>query len=465
MAKIGDHAVVLGASMAGLLAARTLADFFEQVTIVERDELPDRAENRRGVPQGRHLHGLLARGAQALEEMFPGVLDELVRDGARFLDGEDLSTLHYMLNGHLFTRTGAAPSFTAYASSRPFLEYHIRRRVSATPNVTLLENHDVANLASTPDHDRIIGVATADRRSRQVSILPADLVVDATGRGSRMPAWLDALGYKRPVEDHVVVHLTYSSQWLRMPAEALHEVIVLVGVRPGRPTGMGLLGCEDNTWLLTLMGMAGQEPPGTRAEMLDWAEELAPSHLVDALRAAEPIGDVTRHRVPCSQWRRYDKMRRFPAGLLVMGDAICSFNPIYAQGMTVAALEALALRDCLSDGTTELSRRFFRASVKPIRQAWQLAAGGDLALPEIDGAQSLTTRLFNLYVDRIMTAAEYDTVAVDRFSRVTALLDPATRLLRPAMLWRAAAANYRRPTDIPAAQTGPVAVNEFAVTK
>jgi 2-polyprenyl-6-methoxyphenol hydroxylase-like FAD-dependent oxidoreductase len=412
MAKIGDHAVVLGASMAGLLAARTLADFFEQVTIVERDELPDGAENRRGVPQGRHLHGLLARGAQALEEMFPGVLDELVRDGARFLDGEDLSTLHYMLNGHLFTRTGAAPSFTAYASSRPFLEYHIRRRVSATPNVTLLENHDVANLASTPDHDRIIGVATADRRSRQVSILPADLVVDATGRGSRMPAWLDALGYKRPVEDHVVVHLTYSSQWLRMPAEALHEVIVLVGVLPGRPTGMGLLGCEDNTWLLTLMGMAGQEPPGTRAEMLNWAEELAPSHLVDALRAAEPIGDVTRHRVPCSQWRRYDKMRRFPAGLLVMGDAICSFNPIYAQGMTVAALEALALRDCLSDGTTELSRRFFRAAAEPIRQAWRLAAGGDLALPEIDGAQSLPKRMFNAYVDRIMTAAEYDTVAV-----------------------------------------------------
>jgi 2-polyprenyl-6-methoxyphenol hydroxylase-like FAD-dependent oxidoreductase len=464
MAKIGDHAVVLGASMAGLLAARTLADFFEQVTIVERDELPDGAENRRGVPQGRHLHGLLARGAQALEEMFPGVLDELVRDGARFLDGEDLSTLHYMLNGHLFTRTGAAPSFTAYASSRPFLEYHIRRRVSATPNVTLLENHDVANLASTPDHDRIIGVATADRRSRQVSILPADLVVDATGRGSRMPAWLDALGYKRPVEDHVVVHLTYSSQWLRMPAEALHEVIVLVGVRPGRPTGMGLLGCEDNTWLLTLMGMAGQEPPGTRAEMLNWAAELAPSHLVDALRAAEPIGDVTRHRVPCSQWRRYDKMRRFPAGLLVMGDAICSFNPIYAQGMTVAALEALALRDCLSDGTTELSRRFFRAAAEPIRQAWQLAAGGDLALPEIDGAQSLPKRMFNAYVDRIMTAAEYDTVAVDQFSRVTALLDPATRLLRPAMLWRAAAANYRRPPDIPAAQTGPVAVDEFAVT-
>src|SRR5246500_4017561 len=166
-------------------------------------------------------------------------------------------------------------------------------------------------------------------------------------------------------------------------------------------------------------------------------------------RPRGPVGEGTRHRFPCSQWRRYDKMRRFPAGLLVTGDAICSFNPIYGQGMTVAALEALALRDCLSLGTDELSRRFFHAAAKPIRQAWQLAAGGDLALPEIDGAQSLTTRLFNRYVDRIMTAAEYDTAADDQFNRVTALLDPATRLLRPGMMWRAAAANYRRPRHIP----------------
>jgi len=449
MAKIGDHAVVLGASMAGLLAARALAEYFENVTVVERDVLPGDASNRRGVPQGRHLHGLLARGSQALEEMFPGVLDELIRDGARFVDGHDLSTLHHILNGHLIAQEGAAPSFTTYASSRPFLEFHVRRRVQETPNVTMLENHDVANLASTPDHDRITGVATVDRGSREVSVLPADLVVDATGRGSRMPAWLCALGYRRPPEDHVVVQLTYSSQWLRMPAETLHEMFVLVGALPGRPTGMGLIGCEDNTWLWTLMGMAGQEPPCTRTEMLDWAAEFAPPHVLDAVQAADPIGEVTRHRVPCSQWRRYDKMRRFPAGLLVTGDAICSSNPIYAQGMTVAALEALALRDCLSLGTDDLSRRFFRAAAKPIRQAWQLAAGGDLALPEVEGAQSVTTRLFNRYVDRIMTAAEYDTAAVDQFSRVTALLDPATRLLRPGMMWRAAAANYRRPRDIP----------------
>jgi 2-polyprenyl-6-methoxyphenol hydroxylase-like FAD-dependent oxidoreductase len=443
MAKIGDRAVVLGASMAGLLTARALSDFFETVTVVERDVLPDNPVNRRGVPQGRHAHGLLSRGAQALEELFPGLLDELVLAGAPYFDGQDLSKLHYNLGGHRVVSTGSAEDFSAYVTSRPFLEYHVRRRVRAVANVMLLDDHDVVELTSTPDRGRITGVRTVNRHSREESTLAADLVVDATGRGARTPAWLESLGYGRPVEDHVVVHLTYTSQALRMRPGALHEMGFIIGVVPGRPTGMFLVGCENDTWLFTAMGMAGREPPCERTAMYEFAEDFTPAHVLPALRAAEPLGEVARHRVPSSQWRRYDKMRRFPDGLLVSGDAICSFNPIYGQGMTVAALEALALRDCLSRGTNDLPRRFFQAAAGPIRQAWQLAAGGDLALPEIGGAQPLATRLFNGYVDRVLTAAEFDAAAFNQFARVTSLVDPATRLLRPAMMWRAATANYR----------------------
>jgi 2-polyprenyl-6-methoxyphenol hydroxylase-like FAD-dependent oxidoreductase len=190
--------------------------------------------------------------------------------------------------------------------------------------------------------------------------------------------------------------------------------------------------------------MAGQEPPWQLSEMSAFAGGFTPPHILAALRDAEPIGQAARHRFPSSQWRRYDKMQRFPDGLLVIGDAICSFNPIYGQGMTVAALEALALRGCLSTGTSDLAWRFFRATAGPIRRAWQLAAGGDLALPEIDGERPLATRLFNGYVDRVLTAAEFDTAALNQFVRVTGLVDPPTRLLRPAMLWRAASANHRR---------------------
>ena len=157
-AKIGSHAVVLGASMAGLLAARSLSEFFDTVTVVERDPLPDAFPlARRGVPQGRHLHGLLARGAQVLEELFPGILDELVLDGAQYFDGRDLSRLHYEVGGHLVVRTGSATSFTAYLATRPFLEEHVRGRVRDIPNVTLLDEHDIVELTTTADHRRVTG--------------------------------------------------------------------------------------------------------------------------------------------------------------------------------------------------------------------------------------------------------------------------------------------------------------------
>ena len=444
MAKIGDDAVVLGASMAGLLAARTLSDFFETVTVVERDVLPDDAANRRGVPQGRHLHALLARGSQVLEELFPGLLDDLVTDGVPYFDGRDLSQLYYSLGGHQAVRTGSAESFTAYASSRPFLECFVRRRVQAIANVTLLDDHDVEGLTFTPDHRQITSARITPRHSGIQSRLAASLIVDATGRGARTPALLENLGYGRPIEDHVSVHLTYTSQLLRIRPGALHEQVFLIGAIPGRPTGMGLLGCEHDSWLFTVFGMAGREAPRDRAGMCAFVEEFAPPQALAAIADATPISEVVQHRVPASVWRRYDLMRRIPDGLLVVGDAICSFNPIYGQGMTVAALEALALRDCLSCGTDDLPRRFFRAAARPIRQAWQLATAGDLALPEIDGRAPLITRLFNGYVDRVLTAAEFDPAVLNQFVRVTSLVDPATRLLRPSMVWRAALAKHRR---------------------
>ncbi|HZU48511.1 MAG TPA: 2-polyprenyl-6-methoxyphenol hydroxylase-like oxidoreductase [Mycobacterium sp.] len=430
--------------MAGLLAARALSDFFETVTVVERDILPDEPVNRRGVPQGRHLHALLARGAQVLEELLPGILDELVTAGAPYFDGQDLSKLHFNLGGHRAINTGSAEDFTVYLTSRPFLEYHVRRRVRAIDNITFLEDQDVVALTSTPSHARVTGARAIDRRSGRGVTVSADLVVDATGRAARTPLWLEKLGYGRPIEDQVMVHLAYASQLLRMRPAALHEMGVVVGVVPGRPTGMGFLRCEHDRGMLTMFGMAGRVPPCQLSAMCDFAEEFAPPHVLAALRDAEPIGDVARHRVPSSRWRRYDKMRRFPSGLLVTGDAICSFNPVYGQGMTVAALEALALRGCLSVGPIDLASQFFRATTRAIRQAWQLAAGGDLALPEVEGARPLATRLFNGYVDRVLAAAEFDAAAFNQFTKVTALVDPPSRLLRPAMLWRAASANYRR---------------------
>jgi 2-polyprenyl-6-methoxyphenol hydroxylase-like FAD-dependent oxidoreductase len=447
MAKLGEHAVVLGASVAGLAAARALTEFFEAVTVVERDVLSDAADHRRGVPQGLQIHALLLSGALALEELFPGILDELVEAGAPSMDYRDLSRLHFNMGGHLAVQSGSAEglrALRAYTPSRPFLESHIRRRVRAIPNIAFLDNHDVVDVTSNTSRDRVTGARTVSRHSHSESELSADLVVDATGRGSRTPAMLESLGYARPAEDDVVIHLMYASQLLRMPPEALHESGCLVAPVPGRPTGMAILRYEHDTVMFAVFGMAGMDPPVGCSAMCAFAEQLAPAHLLAAIRAAEPLGETAQHRFPSSRWRRYDKARLLPGGLLVVGDAVCSFNPIYGQGMTVAALEALALRNCLSRGTTDLPRRFFRATAKPIGQAWQLAAGGDLSLPEIEGTAPLSTRMLNGYMDRLLTAAEYDTAALEQFLKVAWLVDPPIRLLRPSMMWRAALASQRR---------------------
>ncbi|HYJ55202.1 MAG TPA: FAD-dependent monooxygenase [Mycobacterium sp.] len=446
MAKLGEHAVVLGASMSGLLATRVLADFYETVTVVERDVLPDDPANRRGVPQGRHTHALLSRGAQILEELFPGLLDELVAAGAPVWGDGDLAKMYLCFNGHRLVRSGKLAdheAFVTYFSSRPFLECQVRRRLRAIANVMVLGGHDVAELTSTADRTRVTGVRVENRDGGAERQLTTDVLVDAMGRGAHTPAFLETLGYDRPVEDTIVMHMTYVSQLLRIPAGALHETGVIVGPAPGRPTGMFLSGYEDDTWMFTVFGMVGHEPPGDRAGMIAFADHYAPAHILAAVRAAEPLGDVARYRMPSSQWRRYDKMRRFPDGLLVCGDAMCSFNPIYGQGMTLSALDAVALRDCLRRGDHNLPQRYFRTAAKYIRVPWQMGAGADLAFPEVKGQRRLSMRLMNRYADWALTACESDTVTIERFFKVNNLIDPPIRLLHPSFVFRAATANLR----------------------
>lgn len=277
--------------------------------------------------------------------------------------------------------------------------------------------------------------------------LEADLVVDATGRGARTPAFLEAMGYARPAEDHVDVRLMYSSHLLQLPPEIPNEIVVLVGPVPGRPTGTFIFRNENNTAMFTVLGMAGNEPPSEFAEMVSFIEEFTPAHVVAHIREAVPLTDGACHRMPTSRWRRYDRMRRFPHGLLVMGDAICSFNPIYGQGMTVAALEALALQRCLRQDRGDLTRRYFHTTSKIISSAWQLATGADLTLPEVHGPRPLPVRITNKYVQQVQAAAEHDIGVAERLSNVAGLIDPPSRLMHPAVIARVAKVNLARRAD------------------
>ncbi len=443
MPDLRDSAVVLGASLGGLLAARVLADSHRMVTVVERDVLPLEPVNRRGVPQGRHPHALLGRGTMILDELFPGLFDRLVADGAVKWDDGDLSRFWSTFGGHLMVRSATLPdpaSLVDYHVSRPLLEFHVRRALREFPNVEFVEDHDVVGLVADVDRSRITGARVVRHGADGETLLAADLVVDATGRGSRMPVFLEEFGYGRPPVDEVEVRITYATMPVRIPRGMLRELVLTVNPVPSRPTTFAMFAGEDDTYLVLGGTIGGQEPPADRAELLDFIAGFAPRHAVAAARAGEPLAEVSRHRVPSNRWRRYDKLARVPDGLLVFGDAICSFNPIYGQGMTIAAIEADTLRNCLRDGDLDLPRRFFADSARHIQVAWQAAVGSDLSLPQVPGHRSLATRIANVYVDCVLTATETDPVVAQQFFRTAWMLDPPTRLLHPSIVLRVAKA-------------------------
>jgi 2-polyprenyl-6-methoxyphenol hydroxylase-like FAD-dependent oxidoreductase len=429
---MNEHAVVIGASMAGLLAARALADTYERVTVVERDELPAGAEQRRAIPQGRHVHALLPRGQQELELLLPGITAELIDAGA--LTYEALSEMYFSVHGHPVARV--AMNRDTLLASRPLIEAQVRRRVRDLPGVEIRDRCDVAGLVAAPD--RITGVRVLPRADGSAEeVLAADLVVAAGGRAGRLIAWLEGLGYPRPQEDRVAIDLLYASRPIRIAPGALGpDKLVLIGARPGLPRQLVLAAQEHDRWLLTLAGYRGNHPPTDPDGYVDFAATIAPPDVAAAIRDAEPLGDIVTHAFPANLRRRYERVGRFPEGLIPIGDAVCSFNPLYGQGMTVSILEAAALRRTLAGGTDRLARRFFAAAAPAIDHAWEMAIGGDLALPEVEGPRPARLRAIGAYIGRLQAVAEHDPVVASAFVSVVAMLERPQRLLRPAIVRR-----------------------------
>ena len=443
MRRIGDHAVVLGASLAGLLAARVLADAYDRVTVVERDPLPMTAENRKGVPQGRHAHLLLSRGTQILDELFPGLFDDLVVGGAPVI--RDLEELRFSPGGHPLCLRGHPAWAATYQASRPYLEGQVRARVRALATVQIIDRCEVVGLVATAARNRVTGVRMLSHGAHAEETLGADLVLDATGRGGRATAWLAAIGYDQPPEEQLTIHLKYATRHLRLRPGALPgQKFVTIGAEPGRPTGLVLSAEEQNRWVLTVIGYDQHHPPTDPDAFLAFVQTIAPPDVLAAIRDAEPLDDIAAYRFPANLRRRYERLRRFPAGLLVFGDALCSTNPAYALGMSVTALQAAALQDTLAGGDHDLARRFFRAAAKPVNLSWQLTVGSDLALPQVQGPRPLPVRVINAYVNRVLTAAERDPTVAERFLRVASLQDPATRLFQPSTARRVLLGSLRR---------------------
>ena len=426
--RVGDRAVVLGGSMAGLLAARVLADSFGEVLVVDRDQLTGVTGYRRGVPHGRHAHGLVARGQQILEAQFPGLTRELIAAGVR--PGDFSSDIRWYFNGRQLAT--AASGLVSVPATRPVLEFHVRRRVQAIPNVTFLERCDILGLETTADGSRVTGA----RLQRQVDgiewIATADLVLDTTGRGSRTPAWLAELGYARPEEERVKIGLAYTTRHFQLESDPFGADLAIIPVAtPTHPRGAFFyrLPGDDNRVELSLTGILGDHPPTDTDGFLDFVRSLPVPDIHRAVHRAQPLDDAVCFRFPASVRRHYEHLTRFPQGYLVMGDAVCSFNPVYGQGMTVAALESLTLARHLRTGEPPRARAFFHDLAADIDAPWELAAGSDLGYAGVQGHRTLKVRMANAYMSRLQHAAVHDAGITNAFFRAAGLIDPPSALM------------------------------------
>jgi 2-polyprenyl-6-methoxyphenol hydroxylase-like FAD-dependent oxidoreductase len=426
---MGETAVVIGAGIAGLAAARTLAGRFDRVLLLDRDELPDDPVPRRGVPQGGHGHVLLIAGQRALGELFPGLRDELVEAGGVDLDpGMDLSFYRF---GAIWSRIPSSQRLVTF--SRPLLELLLRQRVLALPGTGLRTGTAVSALAGA--EGRVTGVRLDDGET-----VEADLVVDCTGRGSRSNQWLTALGFPVPRVTEVGIGLGYATRlYRRSPGDLTDARAIFVLPEPPGETRAGLvLPVEGDRWLVSLGGWHDSFPRDAES-FGEHARGLPHPGIAALLDRCEPLADVSVCQFPASRRRHFEELHRIPAGYLALGDAICSFNPVFGQGMTCAALEAVELGGLLdrhSTVTAALCAEHYQNAARIIATPWQFAAGADFAYPQTKGVRPRGIRLVNAYSRRVQLAAMVDPEIRELFSLVQHLVLPPDVLRKPSMVFK-----------------------------
>lgn len=430
------QAIVIGASLTGLLTARVLSDHFQHVTLLERDQVHDIPESRKGQAQTRHLHALLAQGLNIFKEYFPGIDQELQAGGA--LIGDIAHYAHWYHYGGY--RLQFQSGITGVTMSRPFLEFHIRQRVLCLPNVTLIDQCAVNELVTSAGKKHVTGVHVTRRSGEgNAETMEADLVVDASGRGSATPRWLESLGYDRPPETEVKARIGYATREYRRPVQDGRPFAEMIS--PSAPTekhGAYLFPIEGDRWILTAGGYVGDHPPGDEAGLMEYIRSLAAPNVYNIICNAEPLTEIITYKYPASLRHHYEKLKRFPEGFLVIGDAVTSFNPIYGQGMTSAAMQTYALKNLLEKNSTlqGLWKSFFKQAAKVVDMPWQLAVGEDFRYPETEGKKPPLTHLINAYVVKVHKATQRDPVVYGQFLRVMNLTAPTTSLISPRIMWR-----------------------------
>jgi len=439
-----DHAIVIGTGMAGLFAARVLSDTFTRVTVLDRDTLPDTADFRSGVPQARHLHQLLISGQEVMERLFPALKEDLKAIGS--------PRMEWGINSTGVTQQGFIPptktGLYSNTLSRIGLEFLIRRRVTEIPNVTLRGNSVVTVLLSNADRTVVTGVEIENRPSRETETMTADLVVDASGRRSDAGEWLVALGYDLPTVTHVDAHVGYASCWYEKPDYAPDDIfMMLVKAHPQNGRAGMISTVEGNRWTVILTSKNKDYPPNDYEGFLEFAQSLQSPLIYNYIKDAKPISPVYGYRNTDNVWRHYEKLTRRPDNFIITGDSACAFNPIYGQGMSVAAMDAEMLDTLLGEYTgralTGFADAFQKRLAKLVAIPFALATADDLQQPTVEGVvsgqeQSWLVKQVGLYFRALINVIDSDPVVYTQFVKVMNMMDTPNSLMTPNIIWRVA---------------------------
>lgn len=433
------HAVVIGGSMAGILTARVLSDRFDQVTVIERDQLPDGPDVRKGVPQARHLHSFWAGGMEVVERLLPGVDSDLLAAGAVPMN---LPTdIAWLTPANRWSQPFPATQ-RVVSATRALLEWTVRSHVAKVANISFRTEQEVTALRLGPTGE-VSGLTLRGRRTGTTVDVSADLVVDASGRGSKLPEWLADLGFGTPEESTVDSFLGYATRLFEIPAgfSARWKAVYIQNAPPIQPRGGIMFPIEGDRWMLMLIGGGGDYPPTDEQGFRDFAASLRSPLLAEILDVARPISPIWGYRRTANRWRHYEKLA-MPGRLLAIGDSLCAFNPVYGQGMTVAAKEADVLAGILAGCRSQADlpralRGAQRAIAARAKGPWMLATGSDLRYPTTVGAsQTPVDKLINKYLDRVLAAVSDDPDVSAAFLRVLNMIDEPQALFSPRLMPR-----------------------------
>jgi 2-polyprenyl-6-methoxyphenol hydroxylase-like FAD-dependent oxidoreductase len=430
----GRHAIVIGASTTGLAASAVAARHFDAVTTIDRDTLPDEPRWRKGAAQSHHGHILLRGGQNVFNHYFPGFATDMLAKGSVEVDmGNDICWYH---SGGWKKRFDSG--LTMLCQTRGFLELNLRQRLMQLPNVTILQNTKVEGYRT--QGRRVTGVDLADG-----TFLDADLVIDVSGRNSETPRQLSALGFGSPPVSELKVDIGYSTTLFTPPAAPRDWKGMLVHSKPPATRTAALLPTEGGRWIVTLLGWQGDYAGGDIGSFLEWTKGLPVQDLHEVLSDATCLEDVHRWRFPANLRRHYDKLASAPEGLVILGDANTSLNPLYAQGMSHGAIGASILDVCLAEQRADvgagridgLAKRFHRAYSGFLDECWFTSTVEDYGAVSTGGGGRLVSKVASWYLGKVTEMTWRDTEVAREFIDVMHLQRAPMTLLRPSLALKA----------------------------